>query len=124
MAAVTRINVSLASPAGESEIRRGMATVAITAGQAVCIAQATAIPVHQETVYRLAANENEAGIGIALTSANANAVVDVLVHGYAGGYSGLAHGTKLSVTTGELNNTAPVGASRFEVHNATVVAVR
>ncbi len=126
MVAVTRINVSLASPAGESQIRRGMATVAIAAGQVVCIAQATAIPAHQETVYRLAANAQEVGAGIALTSASANAVVDVLVAGYAGGFSGLAHGTPYTVVAGELDTTAPaVGVvTRFHAHSATVVAVQ
>jgi hypothetical protein len=124
MAAVTRARVSLASPTGEAQIRRGMATVNIVAGQVVCIAAATAIPSGHETVYRLAANESEVGAGIALNSALANATVDVLVSGFAGGYSGLAHGTALSVATGELNTTAPAGASRFYAHNATVVGVR
>lgn len=122
MAAVTRVRASFATPSGEARIRRGLATVAIEAGQAVTIDAAATPGSFQETAWRLAANEAEA-IGIAIKTAAVNATVEVVIDGEVGGFSGLPKGQYLSAVGGNLDTTAPVGASRFYAYSDTVVMV-
>lgn len=122
MAAVTRIRPSLASPSGEARIRRGVATVAITAGQPVKVSTSATPGSFHETAWALATNEGEA-IGIAITDAAANATVNVVIDGEVGGFSGLPKGQFLSVASGQLDSTAPTGRSRFYAYSDTVVTV-
>lgn len=136
MAAVTRIRGRLATPSGEARIRRGLATVAIEAGQAVCVDGAAAPGTYQETAWRLAANAGEA-IGLAIKDAAVNATVEVVIDGEVGGFSGLPKGQYLSVVAGALDDTAPTvtgtsatggatsapATSRFYAYSDTVVMV-
>lgn len=123
MAAITSVAPSLVTPVGESRIRRGEATEAISVGEAVALDGAPS-SARFEAAYGLAASETTA-IGIALKNAAAGEVVDVLIAGEMGGYSGLTAGAQLSVVTGVLNDTAPAGASlrTFLAYNATTVIV-
>lgn len=123
MAAITSVAPNLVTPAGEARIRRGEATEAITAGQAVAYDGAPS-SARFETAFGLAASETTA-VGIALKDTAAGEAVDVLIDGEMGGYSGLTAGAQLSVVTGVLNDTAPAGASlrTFLAHNATTVIV-
>lgn len=123
MAAITSVAPSLASPVGEVIIRRGEATEDISAGEAVALDGAPS-SARFEAAYGLAADETTA-IGIALKDTASGEVVPVLISGLMGGYSGLTAGGQLSVVTGVLNDTAPVGASlrTFVAYNATTVIV-
>lgn len=123
MAAVTSVAPSLVSPTGEYRIRRGEAAAAILAGQAVALSGTPSSP-RFEARYGLATSETTA-IGIALRDTAAGNVVDVLIDGEMGGYSGLTAGEPLSVVNGVLNTTAPAGASlrTFVAYNATTVIV-
>lgn len=123
MAAITSVAPSLVTPVGESRIRRGQATEAISAGEAVAL-DGTPTSARFETAYGLAATEATA-IGIALKNAASGELVDVLIDGEMGGYSGLTPGAQLSVVNGVLNDTAPAGASlrTFVAYNATTVIV-
>lgn len=123
MAAITYVAPSLVSPVGENAIRRGEATEDISAGEAVALDGAPS-SARFETAYGLAATETTA-IGIALKDATAGNVVEVLVSGLVGGYSGLDAGDPLSVVAGVLNDTAPAGASLRTIvaYNATTVII-
>jgi hypothetical protein len=123
MAAVTSVAPSLVTPTGEARIRRGEATEALLAGQAVALDGAPS-SARFEAAYGLAATETTA-IGIALKDVAAGNVVDVLIDGEMGGYSGLTAGAQLSVVAGVLNTTAPAGASLRTIvaYNATTVIV-
>lgn len=124
MAAVTKVNPSLATPTGEARIRRGLATVAIKKGQAVKVSTSANPGNFQETAWALATSAAEA-IGIAIKDAAVNATVEVVIDGEIGGFEGLPKGTFLDVASGELQDTAPAdGAhSRFYAYSDTVVMV-
>lgn len=122
MAAVTRVNPSLATPTGEARIRRGLATVAIAAGQVVAVDGTVTPGAFHETAFKLGTGAAD-GLGIALTNVAVNGVVNVLIDGEVGGFSGLPKGQYLSVTTGELDTTAPTGSSRFYAYSDSVVMV-
>ena len=98
MAAITSVAPSLASPAGEAQIRRGEAGAAVAAGQAVALS-GTPSSARFEARYILATSETTA-IGIALKDAAAGEVVDVLISGLMGGYTGLTAGAQLSAVNG------------------------
>lgn len=119
MAAVTRVAPSLASPAGETVIRRGQATEAIEAGQAVAIDGNPTTPRH-EAAYSLAATADVA-VGTALKDADIGETVEVLWSGLQGGFSGLTGGTVLTVVAGELDDTP--GSSRITAYNETTIMV-
>lgn len=121
MAAVTTVAPSLVSPTGEARIRRGQATADITAGQAVAI-DGSPSSARFETALGLAEDETTA-IGLALKNATEGELIDVLIDGEMGGFSGLTPGALLSVVDGDLDSTAPTGATRFVAWNATTVMV-
>lgn len=123
MAAITYVAPSLASPVGENAIRRGEATEAISAGEVVALDGAPS-SARFEAAYGLATDETD-GIGIALKDAAAGNVVEVLISGLVGGFSGLTAGAQLSAPLGVLNDTAPVGASLRTIlaYNATTVLI-
>lgn len=123
MAAITSVQPSLVTPAGEARIRRGEAAVDIAAGQAVALDGAPS-SARFEARYGLAADET-AAIGLALKSVKAGGVVDVLIDGEMGGFADLTAGDPLSVVNGVLNDTAPAGASLRTIvaYNATTVIV-
>lgn len=135
MTAVTKVNPSLATPAGEARIRRGKATVEIKRGQIVTIDDAATPGSFHETAWKLAP-DTASGIGIANKDAAVNATVEVVIDGEVGGYSGLPKGQYLSVVDGELDDTEPVievdvndtpteipARSRFYAYSDTVVMV-
>lgn len=123
MAAITSVAPSLVTPTGEARIRRGEAGAAVAAGQAVALS-GTPSSARFEARYILATSETTA-VGIALKTAAAGEVVDVLIDGEMGGYTGLTAGAQLSVVNGVLNTTAPAGASLRTIvaYNATTVIV-
>lgn len=124
MAAVTKINPSLVTPVGEARIRRGLATVDITKGSPVTVDSAAVVGAFYETGYKLATGEANA-IGLALKDIKAGGVVEVLIDGEMGGFSGLPKGNFLSVVSGNLDAVAPAtaGISRFYAYSDTVVMV-
>lgn len=124
MAAVTKVNPSLVSPVTETRIRRGKAVVDITKGAPVTVDSATAPGGFFETSYKLATTEANA-LGLALNDVKAGGVVEVLIDGEMGGFTGLPEGAYLSVATGSLDSTAPsvAGTSRFYAYSDTVVMV-
>lgn len=124
MAAVTKVNPSLVTPVTEARIRRGKATADITKGSPVTVDGAATPGGLFETAYKLATAEANA-IGLALKDAKSGAVVEVLIDGEMGGFSGLPKGNYLSVATGSLDTTAPAvaGVSRFYAYSDTVVMV-
>lgn len=124
MAAVTKVNPSLVTPVGEARIRRGKAVVDITKGSPVTV-DGTATPGGMfETAWKLATAEANA-LGLALKDVKAGGLVEVLIDGEMGGFSGLPEGAFLSVASGSLDTTAPgtAGVSRFYAYSDTVVMV-
>lgn len=121
MAAVTTVAPSLVSPTGEARIRRGQATEDVAVGQALAI-DGSPSSARFETALGLAADE-ESAVGLALKNAKEGEIVDVLIEGEMGGFSGLTPGALLSVSGGDLDDTAPAGATRFLAWNATTVMV-
>ena len=121
MAVITTVAPSLVSPVGEARIRRGEATEDIDAGQAVAIDGAPT-NARYETALGLASSAADA-VGLALKSVRQGEVVDVLIDGEMGGFADLTPGDLLSVTSGDLNDTAPAGSTRFLAWNATTVMV-
>jgi hypothetical protein len=122
MAAVTRVNPSLATPTGEARIRRGRATVDFLKGQVATVDGSATPGFGFETAWKKATAETNA-LGLVLKDVKTGGTVEVVIAGEVGGYTGLPEGAFLSVATGELNDTAPAGASRFYAYSDTVVII-
>lgn len=108
MPAVSRAKVRIATGFEGAHVERGMAKVAIKAGDPVNIAADEVSTLYDFAVDKVSGAATYCD-GIALHDAQPNRKVEILRRGEVEGYAGMTPGTSLSIANGDIDSTAPAG---------------
>jgi len=114
VAAITIVDPYLVSPPAEgSHIIRGLATVNLTKGDPVVLAN-TAFDTRFDCAVKKATAETFIH-GVVLATVKAGSAVEFLATGEMDGWSGMAPATPLSVVGGQLDSTAPAAGAPQQI---------